>query len=478
MNNVVVNNPNNQHQQNIPININQNPQEILDQGDQKEHNFYWKCSCWFFQILDWALLVLAIIMGCLGSKYSLHLIIVFIIVHLIYILIEICSPTSKYLCHKNSGNGMYEDMKRYFRTPPTIQFYGESFHYERFVSVTYDKYGNRHEETRQEKIITHTETFHMPYYSERDISGLFYLNCDKDKVNKKAYIKLKLKEEINFADTISYMDYQQQKDNFYARNQYRDIYFEFNEKRFIPGLINHNLIKLGNSEPFLSNYFFFMLSNILALSEIYKLYFDSLCIFQRFKIRKLISTRYDLNQPQYTEKYERFNPQINLLIQVFKYEPQDFNYLNNNYQVDLPTEEEIEQAQKYNDKIPNYQISSENGKLPPGVIMDNPNYSNYMSKEVKQQFDPKGINPNINGNINNNIPSNVNPNMNNNIPTKPDININQRVNIDNKFEINNNDITQANPNQNEGDFTDRPFASNKLEQGQGVAFQPPHEKNF
>ena len=38
------------------------------------------------------------------------------------------------------------------------------------------------------------------YYSERDVSGLFYLNCDKAMVKQKRFIKLKLKEESNFSD--------------------------------------------------------------------------------------------------------------------------------------------------------------------------------------------------------------------------------------------------------------------------------------
>ena len=39
------------NQGNAPVT--QNPPGMLDQGEQKEHNFYWKCSCWFFQVLDW-----------------------------------------------------------------------------------------------------------------------------------------------------------------------------------------------------------------------------------------------------------------------------------------------------------------------------------------------------------------------------------------------------------------------------------------
>ena len=187
------------------------------------------------------------------------------------------------------------------------------------------------------------------------------------------------------------MDYQNEIDKFYACNRYRDEHIEFTEKRFVPDLIHHNLIKLGKNEPILSKYFFFIL---FTLSEIYKLYFDSLCIFQRFKIRKLISTRYDLNQPVYQEKYQEFVPQINLIYQTFNYKPQDYNYLNNNYELNLPTQEELERAKKYQDKVPDYQVSSGNGEIQAGVIIDKPNFSSYISKPSNQQPAPALFNPN------------------------------------------------------------------------------------
>ena len=65
----------------------------------------------------------------------------------------------------------------------------------------------------------------MPYYSSRDISGLFILNCQKEVVQNKAYIQLELLEEINFADNISYMDYENVKNDFYMRNRPRDFMF-------------------------------------------------------------------------------------------------------------------------------------------------------------------------------------------------------------------------------------------------------------
>ena len=378
---------------------NQNQPVQLDQGDQKEHNFYWKCFCWFFQIVDWGLLVVLIIVLIKGLKFVPKVSIAFGIIHLIYILLEIFSPIGKYLCHKNSGEDMHQNMLRYFKAYPKIEFHGSCYHNEIRYYTTTDKLGRVHQHMKTKEITTFKPVYEMPYYSERDVSGHFYLNCDKAIARKKAYIKLKLKEEINFADAISIMDYQNEIDKFYARNRPKDVYFEFTEKRFIPGFINHNLIKLGKNDPFLLNYFFFILSTLLTLSELYKLYFDYLCIFQRFTVRKLISTRYDLNQPIYQAKYQPLIPQINLIYQTFIYQPEDYNYLNNNYKVDLPTQEELERAKKYQDKVPNYQVSSGNGQIHDGVIVDNPNFSSYLLNPSNQQPAPVGLNPNNQPNI-------------------------------------------------------------------------------
>ena len=378
--------------------VTENQPGMLDQGEQKEHNFYWKCCCWFLQVLDWILLSVLIILIILRPEFIKKISIAFGIIHFIYILVEIFSPTGKYLCHKNSGESMKENMGRYFKTVPKIIFHCECYHNEIKYYTTTDKFGRVHQHHKTVKVVTFQEDYEMPFYSERDVSGLFYLNCNEAMAKKKVYIKLKLKEEINFADAISIMDYQNEIDKFYARNRPKDVYFDFQEIRKIPDLIHHNLIRLKN-EPILSKYFFFILTTLLTFSELYKLYFDSLCIFQRFKVRKLISTRYDLNQPVFQEKYKIFIPQINLIYQTFEYKQQDYNYLNNQYEVNLPTQEELEKAKRYQDKVPDYQISSGNGQIHSGVIIDNPNFSSYKAKASNQQPAPALIIPNNQENV-------------------------------------------------------------------------------
>ena len=109
---------------------------------------------------------------------------------------------------------MYDKIGIYFKAHPNITFYCQCYHYEIIHYTTKDKDVKIHYHTRKEKRITYSESFSMSFYSSQDVSGLFYLNCDEIYAKKKCYIKLNLKEEINFADKISYMDYEYYKNDF------------------------------------------------------------------------------------------------------------------------------------------------------------------------------------------------------------------------------------------------------------------------
>ena len=81
-------------------------------------------------------------------------------------------------------------------------------------------------------------------------------------------------------------------------------------------------------------------------------------------------------------------PQLNLITQQYTYEPNNYNYINKESQLDLPTKEELEMAYKYKDKIPDYQISNGDDQNKEGVIIDNPNYSSYNENEPPTTFKP------------------------------------------------------------------------------------------
>ena len=324
-----------------------NPPGMLYQGSQVEHNCCYHTACWIFQILSWISIVASGIIYSKNNDNSAAFV-AFGIIYLIYIILEFCSPTSKYLCHKSSDQGIYQKMGIHFQTPPEILFHCECYHYETRTHYTTDSKGHRHRHTERVRVTTYRETYSMPYYSERDVSGLFYLNCDKAYAQQKRYIKLELKEEINFADAISYYDYERAKSAFWRRNRFRDVHFDFNEERRIPGLAHHNLVKLVKQEPCIVNYFWFFFFTILV--------------------------------------YQVFVPQINLISQQYQYGQEYYNYLNQGYELELPTLEELEAAKQYQDKVPDYKISSGGGQFQAGVIEDNPGYCSYNPNEAPAEF--------------------------------------------------------------------------------------------
>ena len=347
-----------------------------------------KIFCWIFSLTTWISFTFSIYFLNLDYKHenSNTCYILLVISYLIYIIMEFCSSTSKYLRNKKTGQEMYETMGSFFSAPPSIIFDCQCYHYNIVHYSTRDDKGNEHYHTRNEKIVTFSETYYMPYYSARDVSGLFYLNCDEAYVKKKLYIKLELKEEINFADEISYMDYEFYKEQFWKRNRFRDVYMDFNETRKVHGLVHHNLIKISQNEPCFVSFGWFMIFTLLTVCEFYKLYINTLFVYQQFKIRKIVSTRYDLNSAGYETRYSKLAPQLNLITEQYKYEPESYNYINKESQLDLPTEEELELANRYKDKIPDYQISSGDEQNKEGVIIDNPQYSTYDNNEPPMAF--------------------------------------------------------------------------------------------
>ncbi len=88
-----------------------------------------------------------------------------------------------------------------------------------------------------------------------------------------------------------------------------EIDFRFQNGIFnIPGMKGYNLVKIGTSTPKCFGTCWYVLSVFLPLGGFYRKYVDSLCIYKKFKIRKLISTRYNLLEPQYIQKYQPLMP--------------------------------------------------------------------------------------------------------------------------------------------------------------------------
>ena len=234
---------------------------------------------WIFELSTWTFIVLSVIF-----RETTLFIYLLVFTYLIYIILEFCSPTSRYLRNKAISKGIFKQMSIYFKTPPIISWNYKCYHYEIHHYTSKNADGDEEEHTYTEKVVTHTGSSPMTYYSSRDISGPFLLNCDERTVNQKYYIKLELNEEINFADSFTASDYLIQKNSFISDYKDRDTYFDFSESRHIPGLDEYNLVNIGKKEAGCLNFCVFFIFTILSFAELYKFYFNSKCIHQKFTI--------------------------------------------------------------------------------------------------------------------------------------------------------------------------------------------------
>jgi len=440
----------------------------------KSDEKYFNIIGWILQIGTWLFLILFLVLHKTGF------LIILILAYLLYLLMEFCSPTSRYLCNKSSHYGMYEKMKEYFHTPPEIRWHIECYHYENHEHTKVSAgtgVGVEHY-TSKEKVVTHSEDLNMSYYSARDISGLFQLNCDKALLNRKCYIKLELIAKIDFADPPTIRDYHYQKFNFYNLYRYSDEHCNLTEERVIPGMDQYNLIKLTNDEPKSINFGLFFLFTMLTFVEFYKIYIDSFCIYQKFDIKKIISTRYDLNLEQYIQMYQAFIPRIDLINIQYNYQPEDYTYLNQT-DLNLPSQEEVE------NQLRNQNFDFENGYSSQNINL-NMNQNRYPNQNINPTLNQNGYpnqnkNPNINAKIGQN--KNLNPNQNNyQIQTKNSLNNNNiglEVNINNQQnppKFNSDDNFQTSERLNPKNINENDVIIVNMENNNEESFSPKQEK--
>ena len=340
---------------------------LLPQNEKKKLTCI-SITCWILQILLWILGICFFIVEpyekstgyFYESKFltsGFILLIVFeSILYIFYVIFQFCSPTFHYLRHKRSDENLSDKMKQLFQAPPQIQFVCECYHYETRTYTTYDSNGRSRTETRTERVVTRVAKRFFNYYSSRDVSGLFNLNYDQSDIEGKLYVKLELFTNIDFADAVTYSDYIKQKEDFCEENRYYDTYMDFFQHDIINGLTNYNLISITKDNPCGMSVFWYVIFIFLGIVQLYKAYINSKCIYKGFTLRKLISSRYSLNTPECDSKYEKFDPVISYEDERIKLNPELISYIAKDVEQVLPTQEEIEAAQQYQDKVFNTNI--------------------------------------------------------------------------------------------------------------------------
>jgi len=300
-------------------------------------------------------------------------------VYFFYLIFEFLTFISNYKYYKRTKEGIKQKMQKIFVTRPEIIFHAEFYHYEKRTVYELDDDGVRQPRTENVKVVTHTESEHFHYCSVRDVSGLLNLKCDKAQIKRKCYINLQLQEEINFADAITKADYERQKNSFKDRMRGYDDHMNYSETKRLPGITHDDLIKFGEYDPCTVSCFWYFIFTIFTLGQFYKWHVSSFCVFQSYKIRKIMSSRYNLNSAEMDKKYRLFNPQINLVTLKIDYEPKDYTFYEPPSNLQIPTEAELELAKKYDAQVPKYEIYDHNcGDIYRcGTVKDNPDFHAY-----------------------------------------------------------------------------------------------------
>ena len=308
------------------------------------------------QVIVIVLLVLYIVSLYIDLKIN-NLIWLFLLIgfYVIYLFFEFFSPECRFLCNKTNSKGLKEILGQIFKSGPVFRLHCECYHYEvKTVRYSPPKKGGRKKSgggakktnkkargfskskggkgsgskklrTRKKvkKVVTHRETTTFHYSSARDISGPFVLDCERDKAMGKVYVRLELEHNISFADSGSQSDYERFKSNFYNKNRNRDKEMSFSETIEIPGFQKYSFICIRNTEPCGINICLYILFTLIPLVELYKYYINSYCIDQKFTIKKVVSTKGNLNS---NSEYDKMKPSIDIPSEKYNFEENEFMY--------------------------------------------------------------------------------------------------------------------------------------------------------
>ena len=84
--------------------------------------------CWLFSVLIWLLLFLTIYNLFIGSKAFKDYVGETILVYIIYIILELCSQSNKYLCRKNKETKLQDLLESIFKAKPNVSISCECYH--------------------------------------------------------------------------------------------------------------------------------------------------------------------------------------------------------------------------------------------------------------------------------------------------------------------------------------------------------------
>ena len=316
---------------------------------------------WILQISLWIILFFLILLTQISNSSTISTTfgILFLLIDIAYIINNIFfSKIFKFIFHIEESDNITNALDRIFNEHPNLSFEINCFHFNnpKVIDINQEldnniKKSNQNSnvsskifnsELNNKKIKTYNDTNKFYYYNCKDVSGEIII---ENKINKNYYyfVNLNLKIEIIFADSISFYDYETQKNTFLNKNKWRDVHTEIFEKKYIKNSFNTSFLKINNEEiPIIFNWKFYIFFVFICAAEIYKIFFLNHVIEKSFLVKKLISSRNKINE----EDYYELNPKI-IINNENTIENKNYFYQNEKAKIKPIQEKELEEAKNY-----------------------------------------------------------------------------------------------------------------------------------
>ena len=240
--------------------------------------------------------------------------------YIIYIILEMNSVTHKYLENFSPNSTIKSKIEHWIRLKPDISIEWDCYHYEDREYTKTDSDGQEYTTTEKEKISKDSGTYKFYYYSCRDISGKFTLESNSC---LNSYVFLNVSSSVELADEGTVSDYNKELERIKSYSS-KDTLFDLKEKKTINSLTKNQILLTNKCYSHFLNKCMFKYLTILCLAEFYKIFFYCMGSVQSFTVKKAVSTRKDLSDNEYSEKYDIQNPSIESVFGNTFYEPQMF----------------------------------------------------------------------------------------------------------------------------------------------------------
>jgi len=266
---------------------------------------------WTFNIIFWGVLALIISAYMLDMDSTIKSLSIALlgISGFIYYINAFFSPQLQYLINSVDSSEIYSDINKLFRAAPRITFSMVSYHY---VNTGLKRSMSLRQSIRKngEKKISSRIVQNFKFASWRDVSGAFQIRqSNGEQKNDINYIKLQLKYSINFANDGTKEDFINVRKKFKESSR-KDAHCNYNEEFVVDDFTDTFMVQVNDEAPCGISSKYYVIWSIFTFHALYTMYVDRFCHEQEFVVRKLISTKRDLNKQEIAKELSSYDPKM------------------------------------------------------------------------------------------------------------------------------------------------------------------------